>query len=64
MFNKLAYSVKNAKIVISKAPGSTALLYATLYKKPIIMVFSNEVKANKNIVLILCSCKKANCYRF
>ena len=48
LFNRLAFSVKNAKIIISKVPGSTALLYAALYKKPIIMVFSNETKAHKS----------------
>ena len=44
----MAFSVKNAKIIISKVPGSTALLYAAIYKKPIIMVFSNETKVHKS----------------
>ena len=50
VFNKLAYTVKNAKIIISKAPGSTSLIYAALFKKPILLIFSNEILAHRNVM--------------
>ena len=47
VFNKLAYVAKKAKIIISKVPGSTAIIYAALYNKPLIFVYSDEYKKNK-----------------
>lgn len=48
IFNKLAYSVKKAKIIISKAPGSTAVIYAAMFKKPLLFIYSNEYHNKKN----------------
>lgn len=47
VFNKLAHIVKNSKIVIVKAPGSMALAYAALFKKPILCIYSNEMEVYK-----------------
>lgn len=48
IFNKLAYSVKKAKIIISKVPGSTAVIYAAMFKKPLLFIYSNEYLNQKN----------------
>ncbi len=50
LFNKLAINVRNAKIVISKVPGSNALLYAAFYKKPVLFIYSNEMIKHKNFM--------------
>ena len=44
--NKLLYMVKNSKIVISK--GSTAIIYAIIFKKPVLLLYSNEMLKHKN----------------
>ncbi len=48
LFNKLAYSVKKAKIIVSKVPGSTAVIYAAMFKKPLLFIYSNEYQKQKN----------------
>ena len=48
--NKLTYMAKNAKIIISKAPGSAGLVYAALFEKPILLIFSNEMLDDRNIM--------------
>lgn len=50
LFNRLAYTVKNAKIIISKVPGSTALIYAAMFNKPILFIYSNEMIEHKNFM--------------
>ena len=44
--NKLLFMIKNSKIVISK--GSTAIIYAIIFKKPVLLVYSNEMLRHKN----------------
>ena len=44
--NKLLSMIKNSKIVISK--GSTAIIYAIIFKKPVLLVYSNEMLRHKN----------------
>ena len=48
VFDKLSHLVKNSKMVISKVPGSNALVYAAYYNKPILFIYSNEMIKHKN----------------
>ncbi len=44
--NNLLHMVKNSKIVVSK--GSTGLIYAVVFRKPILLIYSNEMLRHKS----------------
>ena len=42
---KLVYAAKNTKVILSK--GSTSLSYAVIYNKPILIIYSDEIKKHE-----------------